>query len=395
MISQAEHVALATRAAVSRRLVMGESTHATSACRVGCHYYASRFGRLPDLSTLWLSAPLSPWHALGCRNGEEYARRRAIHRSPLTLDNCLHYVPWTLLPVADAPLLRSRWVLRNSLHGPASGLRRFLERRGFDRADVLLISHPQMLSLTRLVRHDRLVYRITDRCDAFGGAPRSLAAAHEELTRAADTIVCTAHVLADALPDHARAKALVIPNGVDVDAMAAEAPEPAVLRDVPRPRVVYVGAIDHWFETSWVLAAAKAMPEAQFVLAGPASTDLAALKARPNVRLLQSIDYDQVPGLLRHADVGIVPFDDSPLVQAVSPIKVYEYLAAGLPVVARGWEELRRARLPVAQAGSAEEFVEHLRAALRLGRGATPRGWRAEDHSWDVRFAQLRQACGL
>jgi glycosyltransferase involved in cell wall biosynthesis len=67
---------------------------------------------------------------------------------------------------------------------------------------------------------------------------------------------------------------------------------------------------------------------------------------------------------LQHADVGIIPFKVTPLIESVSPLKLYEYMACGLPVVASRWRELEAINSPARLASSSEEFLRLLHETL-------------------------------
>jgi glycosyltransferase involved in cell wall biosynthesis len=81
------------------------------------------------------------------------------------------------------------------------------------------------------------------------------------------------------------------------------------------------------------------------------------------VRILGPRPYASLPELFAGADAGIVPFRLTPMTHAIHPIKVYEYLAAGLPVVSTPMEETAAMGAPVALAAGAEEFARALEAA--------------------------------
>jgi glycosyltransferase involved in cell wall biosynthesis len=109
------------------------------------------------------------------------------------------------------------------------------------------------------------------------------------------------------------------------------------------------------------------LPHVSFVLIGPDGLARQRLGELPNVHILGLRDYDRVPGLLQHADVGIAPFDreENPRgVAALNPQKLYAYFAAGLPVVCSDWEEVRRLNSPAHVCASADEFIAGLRLAL-------------------------------
>jgi glycosyltransferase involved in cell wall biosynthesis len=136
---------------------------------------------------------------------------------------------------------------------------------------------------------------------------------------------------------------------------------------IPRPIAVYTGAIDFWFDFGLVEYAARRMPEVSFVLIGPADLARTRMERLPNLYLLGRRSYQSLPPYVRYADVGIIPLNvtDYPaLVNHVHPLKLYEYMACGLPVVAVAWDELRNINSPASLSHNPEEFVQRIHQAL-------------------------------
>jgi glycosyltransferase involved in cell wall biosynthesis len=100
---------------------------------------------------------------------------------------------------------------------------------------------------------------------------------------------------------------------------------------------------------------------------GDPSTDVSPLRAEPNIHLLGKRPYEQLPDVLRGADAALIPYARNELTASIFPMKVYEYLAAGLPVVAAPLPSL--------------EGVEGIDTAARSRLAAK--------HSWDVRMEEI------
>ena len=91
------------------------------------------------------------------------------------------------------------------------------------------------------------------------------------------------------------------------------------------------------------------------------------LKPAKNLFILGSRPYDELPGYLQHAGVGLIPFDVANhrnLVRSIHPLKLYEYLASGLPVVAVEWEELQNLRSPATLTNNREHFLAAIRGVI-------------------------------
>lgn len=241
-----------------------------------------------------------------------------------------------------------------------------------------------------------LVYDRIDLHSGFPGVPPEIEEVEARLIRHADLVCATAGMLAER-PREISPRVLLLPNGVDLDFFPASTALARRPFGPKRPiRVGYVGALGPWFDVEALRAAALALPQWSFTLAGKVEDpEVAALGALPNLTSIGEIPFRQVPGFLAGLDVALVPFRDLPLTRAVDPVKLYEALAAGLPVVARRLPETARWREPLVYSYSTpDEFVSALRQAIDEDAPelAEARRRAAEQESWDHRAAVLLEA---
>ena len=121
---------------------------------------------------------------------------------------------------------------------------------------------------------------------------------------------------------------------------------PADLAVIASPRIGFMGAVSSYkLDFRLIAAVARAHPQWQFVFVGPTGegepqTDTTLLTQEPNVHLLGSKSYDYLPNYCAGFDCGWLPLRLSPYTQAMFPMKFFEYLAAGLPVVATAIDAL-------------------------------------------------------
>jgi glycosyltransferase involved in cell wall biosynthesis len=251
--------------------------------------------------------------------------------------------------------------------------------------------------------HSLLVYHITDDYAAFShlSAEQRAALLGEErgLLAAADLTLVTAPRLLELKASLAR-RIELIPNGVDPvpfqrarAAAAAAGPQPAAA-----PRLGYSGHISNRLDLALLIEIAQARPDWQWVFAGSewdagCVEQLQALKALPNVQFLGLLPVEETPGFIVSCDVCLIPYRLTDETRAISSLKLYEYLAAGKPVVS--------ARVPAAEEQAAvvrmadatvSSWVQQIEGAL--GEGDDPqqvaaRQAVAQSNRWEERVARI------
>jgi glycosyltransferase involved in cell wall biosynthesis len=228
----------------------------------------------------------------------------------------------------------------------------------------------------------------------------SFAAAERAFVAHADLVLASAPGLATRLRTLSDRVAL-LPNVADTELFAgalADGPVDAALAALPAPRLLFTGAIAAAkLDFRLLVELARARRDWSIALIGPVGlgdphTDVSALAAEPNVHLLGARRYEQLPAALRGADVGLIPYARNPLTDSVFPMKVYEYLSAGLPVLATPLPALEGIQ-EIEFAADADAAVEAVRRMLannsRAARQA--RSAQAHGHSWDTRLREISE----
>lgn len=383
---------------MTRRALIACANYWDSPIQVGDHHLA-RGLVARDFDVAFISNPVSPLHLFAGASPlrtERFRSYRGGGRRALG-GRLWSYSPGALLVPHAQPILRGRWVMDHWHRTTFPPVDRKVRAEGFGEVDLLYVREAKQAFWADRIRYDKLVFRVADRDSRFPGHSRHLRRLERRLARRADLVVYTATNLRDYVESLGARRILHLPNGVDHAHFREYAgPPPQELATMAGPIAIYAGSLDVWFDYALVQHAATERPSVQFVLIGPPSAGAKRLAAqRSNVHVLGARPFDELPGFLRQAHVGIIPFDvdgHRELIDSVNPIKLYEYLASGLPVVSVAWEEIERLGSPAILCRSRDDFVRGLDAALAQPRHDPARTAFAAQHDWASRVDALLDA---
>lgn len=210
---------------------------------------------------------------------------------------------------------------------------------------IMLVDLPFWNKLTAKLKARygwKLVYDCMDLHEGFSTSTAETEVDEQALLKNSDLVIATSHFLWNKVKT-IHQNTILVPNGTDFD-FFHQAKQPLQHMDLESfssPIIGYYGAIADWFDTHLIGTLASRHPEWTFLLIG--NTHLADLKPidhLQNVHLLGEKAYKDIPNYLSHFDVCLIPFKPCPLTNATNPVKLYEYLSAGKPVVATKLDEL-------------------------------------------------------
>jgi teichuronic acid biosynthesis glycosyltransferase TuaH len=348
-------------------------TAMTDVFRVGSHHLARELSRQGH-AVVHASTPLTIAHLAKLAQPNVRRRARLAFRPRRDADRVEHLVALAPMPLGIEAATLNTFASASC----ARALRASLRRAGMSQIDVALVDQPLFDGVLDRLPVGTVVYRPTD---AHTDGP--LARAERRLTTRADGIVATSAMVLDNLgPVARRLPSIVLENGVEFARFARAA------STGPGIGAVYVGALDARFDWEAVLYMARAVPDAPIRLAGPVAGAPPELPG--NVQLLGPIPYDDVPELLGSAAVGLLPLTRRPRNDSRSPMKYYEYLAAGLWVVASETPTLAARPAPgVALYRSAPEAARQLACRLRHRARNDAGVAAARPFDWSARAAAL------
>ena len=285
---------------------------------------------------------------------------------------------------------------KSSLRLALKAFKAYCQREAITDA-VCIVQHPFWEPFAAALKQSygwKVVYDCMDEHQGFGNNSAEVLALESQLLRTSDLVVTTARLLQEKLSPHHH-NCVLVPNAGDYDHFST-LPERSrsPIASLREPVIGYYGAIAEWFDGSAVAAAARQHPEWSFVLIGHTfGADLDELKPLPNVRFLGEQSYADLPSYVAGFDVCTIPFRRIPLTEATNPVKLFEYLSTGKPVVARDLPELEPFTDVVSLYRAPEEFVACLESALRHGspEAVSARQAVARRNTWTARYRVLSE----
>ena len=209
----------------------------------------------------------------------------------------------------------------------------------------------------------KVVYDCMDEHGGFPQAPPFLAELEDDMLRRSDLVIASSRLLFEKASRLSR-RVILLPNAADFEHFS-RCDDTNPLAAISRPIIGYYGAISDWFDVDMIRNAAISRPDWQFVLVGDSfDADLTPLSALSNVHRTGRQPYSGLPAYLHAFDVAVIPFRITPLTLATNPVKFYEYLSAGKPVVAVDLPELQPHKQYFYPVCSPVDFIPQLEAAL-------------------------------
>ena len=306
---------------------------------------------------------------------------------------------WVLSPLVVPA--KHHWPLVRRLNQAMLRLavQRFTRKHGFS-APVVWTYHPYMLDAIASLSRGPLVYHCVDDIAAVPGVDvNAFDVAQRALLGRCNAVFTTATALMEQCRPH-NANTHYFGNVVDADhfgrALDDRMPLPVDLAGIPTPRIVYHGVLsDFKVDFRLLIDVARARPDWQWVIIGEQregqrSELLMQLGSLPNVHLIGYRSYEALPQYLRGMQVGVLPTLLNDYTRSMFPMKFYEYLAAGLPVVSTPLDFAREPRAGLLTGGDVPSFIAALDQQIQRGKLTPAEADQAVgDNTWERRLDKM------
>jgi glycosyltransferase involved in cell wall biosynthesis len=285
-----------------------------------------------------------------------------------------------LLRAANGALLRTQ-------------VKRAMDKLGF--RNVISWSFlPSSAPVSGTVGEELVVYHCVDEFSAFSDAPgQQIRELERRLLARADVVICSAEKLCKD-KERFNSNVYLVQHGVDLEHFARafdpSTTVPDEVKNLPGPVIGFWGLIADWVDLRLVRHVADAFSGGSVVLLGSSVTDMSPLEGARNVHFLGRKPYQDLPRYAKAFDVALMPFKVNELTLASNPLKVREYLAAGLPVVSTAIPEVER--LGLCRIGSdADSVVREIASAIAAGPGPSEvRAAQVRSEGWEARVLEMQ-----
>ena len=278
---------------------------------------------------------------------------------------------------------------------------RYMKSLSFGKSNTILWvypPHPYIRDLVEFVPHRALVTQIVDNSvlkERHSTAQIEFARKqYDDLAKESDVVI-TSSKLNHEYFSRINPSCFLYENGVDPAFLGDPSGFPHLVRN-RRPRIGYTGYISERTDTGLLRYIAEKRPGYELVLAGPVEVPKEEFEKLllSNVRYEGVIPYEKMPGFLRGLDICLIPHHDTPFSRSMSPLKLFQYLASGRPVVSTRVAGVERFEELITVADGPDDFLSKIDEALR---NDTPEKSRkrieaARRETWDKRVKEMLEA---
>lgn len=278
----------------------------------------------------------------------------------------------------------------------ASQVKKAMRRLQFENV-VNMVFNPAAGMIAGRLGERELIYYCVDEYTAFTGASRGLKEIEDDLFRRADLVIVSAEKLFES-KKHLNPNTFIIRHGTDWQhfrtALDPEMAIPADVAELPRPIIGFHGLLADWVDYELIKKVAEHFKNGSVVLLGKVAVDakrkIKIISDAPNIHLLGHKEYAELPVYCKAFDVALNPFEINKLTLAANPLKVREYLAAGLPVVSTDIPEVRVLKDCLIGTDH-DDFVRKVEQALASPKPRVEVSDSVAHDSWESKVDELRE----
>jgi len=233
--------------------------------------------------------------------------------------------------------------------------------------NILIISNPIATYLSDIIQKDLLIYYCGDDFSKFPGIDKREVLRQEKmLIEHSDIILCSSKNLSNIMKTKKdEGKVYYLPHGVEYAHFSKQYVElPKKIKSIKKPIIGFFGMLGPWIDFDLLKTIAKLDPLINYCIIGEYTKEIEALRGLKNIYLIGKVNYDDLPKYASCFDVGIIPYRSHERIETISPLKLLEYFALGIPVVSTCLPYCVDVNELIYVADNAEKFYYAIKSAL-------------------------------
>jgi hypothetical protein len=347
---------------LTKKAIVFASVYFNSKIKVGSHHYAEALKK-EGYEVLYISYPISILHYIFFFKKENINRifKRYSYSKKEQINS---FIPFSLIPLFNIFPLNTILVLKNWIYISDlffnSKVKSF-----FQGTDLIWVESAFYLNAIKSIKKNntktRIFSRLSDNVSAFDNFPHNYLYLLNDAFSISCKIIISAHTLKKTINPLFKDKIIHIPNGINTAKLSAYSKEMPIeyINDTNTIKIVYIGAIENWFDWDIVRHIANNFPNISIYIIGPCN-HLNIDINYSNLFILGPRQHTDIGKYLYNANIGIIPFKRNELIDCVDPIKYYEYSFFNLPTVCSYWEEVSYFKDPIFLANNKYEFATNI-----------------------------------
>lgn len=280
----------------------------------------------------------------------------------------------------------NQYFVKNKLQKQISELK-------FDNS-VLIVASAHINPILNKFNFKKIIYHCSDDYTVIPTFPKSFPIIEQKLIKKCDLVVTTADELMNAKSTFNQ-NTISIPNGANVKHFSSAQNLKTIISEdmnkFKKPTVGYIGSIFQWLDIEWIDFAAKNLPQYEFIFIGPIQIDISNLMMKKNIHFLGPKPYKDLPKYIKAFNVAVIPFVIDGVTLKASPIKFYEYLSSGIPIVSTELPDLLTFKDHVYLVKNKEDYIHCIKESINNDSisSMNVRMEIAKKYSWEYRFQTL------
>lgn len=348
---------------MQKKAIVFASVYFNSKIKVGSHHYAEALKK-DGYDVLYVSYPISLLHYLFWYKVSDKERLK----NRLSFDemsSITYFTPLSLIPILNIFPLNSFFLIKKWLLFSDFFFRKSIRNFSYN-VDLIWSESAFYIEAINRIKKKKsvtILSRLADNVLAFNNFPKFYFKALNELFSISDKIIISANSLREVVNPLFHHKLVWLPNAINLQRLESYPTDMPIeyIKDAHLTKLVYVGAIEEWFDWELIFFLSKNLIDASIYIIGPINHNHTKKDKIPdNIFLLGPKEHIDIGKYLANACIGIIPFKRNNLIDFVDPIKYYEYSFFNIPTVCTHWKEVSNFKTRIYLARTPKEFLDHI-----------------------------------